>query len=118
MKNWIKIVLILIGVAAITALIVYKFYINKPHKDIEKADADFTVKTENLYKEYTSNKTHSDSLYNGKVIEISGKIDKVETTDSLVILVAVFSQDDFGDAGIRCTMLPIKMMLKKLLPEL
>ena len=84
----------------------YKFYINKPHRDIEKADPDFTLKTENLYKEYTKNKVHSDSLYNGKVIQISGKVDKIETTDSLVIAVFVFSKDDFGDAGIRCTMLP------------
>ena len=105
MKKWIIILLSLIAIGAIVAVIFYKFYVNKAHKDIENADADYKLKTEVLYKEYTSTKAHADSLYNGKVVQISGKVDKIETSDTLVIAVFTFAKDDFGDAGIRCTML-------------
>jgi hypothetical protein len=106
MNKWLKIILILAVIGIITAVLLYVFIYNKPHKDIESAKPDFTMKTEKLYQEFTSNKTHADSLYNEKVIEIAGKINKVETKDTLVIAVFVFSQGDFGDTGIRCTMLP------------
>jgi len=32
-------------------------------------------------------------------------LSKIETADSLVIAVFVFNQGDFGDEGIRCTMM-------------
>ncbi len=106
MKNWIKGALILTGMVITFTVCVYEFYINKPTKDIEKLIPDFTVNTQKLYKEYTTNKDHSDSIYKGRVIEISGKIDKVEIMDSTIVAVFVFSKGDFGDAGIRCMMLP------------
>jgi hypothetical protein len=108
MKKWMKIILIIAAIGIIAALLIYKFYINKPQKDIENASADFTLKTEDLYKEFTTNKKHADSLYthDKNVIEITGKIDKIVIADSLVIAVFVFAHDDFGDAGIRCTFLP------------
>ncbi len=117
MKKWMKISLAIVAVAIISSLAVYKFYINKPHKDIEHATPDFTLNSMKLYKEYTANKKHSDSLYNGKVIELSGKVDKIEVTDSMVIAVFVFSKGDFGDEGIRCTMLPkFNEDAKKIMP--
>ena len=35
-----------------------------------------------------------------------GKLSKIEASDSLVTAVFVFGQGDFGDEGIRCSMLP------------
>ncbi len=117
MKKWIKIILILAIAGIIAAVLVFKFYINKPHKDIENAKAEYTFKADELYTEFKSN-NNADSLYADKVIEISGSISKIETpTDSLVV--AVFSQkkdttqtntDDLfaeldADGGIRCSML-------------
>jgi uncharacterized protein (DUF1330 family) len=105
MKKWIKIILVLAVLGVVSALLVYKYYINKPHPDFENLPADFKVKAEVLYKEYVSDKTAADLKYNGKVVEISGKLSTVESADTLVIATFVFKQGDFGDEGIRCTML-------------
>lgn len=117
MKKWIKILLILAVTGIIAAVLVFKFYINKPHLDIENAKAEYTFKADELYTEFKNNNL-ADSLYADKVIEISGSISKIEIpSDSLVV--AVFSQnkdttqtntDDLfaeleADGGIRCSML-------------
>ena len=117
MKTWLK-VLIIIAVIGIIAAIFGVWYANKPNKDIEKAKAEFSLKADDLYKEYTADSAKANSLYNAKVIEVSGNISKIETTtDSLIV--AVFTQtleapqpqsdDLLGDlnaeGGLRCTML-------------
>ncbi len=117
MKTWLKVVLVLFVIGIITVILVLR-YINKPNKDIEKAKADFTLNANDLYKEYTSNKTKADSLYNDKVIELNGIVTNIEApSDTLVV--AVFTQkqdttqvksDDLSsafdvDGGVRCTML-------------
>ncbi len=117
MKTWLKVVLILFVVGLIAAFGVYK-YINKPNKDIEKAKAEFTVKADDIYKEYTANKAKADSLYNEKVIEVSGNLTKVDApSDTLVVAVFTMKQDTTqtksddllgelnADGGLRCTML-------------
>jgi len=81
-------------------------YNYKPHMDIENTDPDFTLKTRKLYEEFTKNKGYSDSLYLGEIIELSGRVDKIEVSDSQVTAVFVFSKGDVGDSGIRCTLLP------------
>jgi len=106
MNKWLKILLILIAIGIVAAVLVYKFYINKPHPDFEKLPADFKLKAEVLYNEYVKDKAAAGLKYNGKIIEISGKIAKTESTDTLVVATFVFKQGDFGDEGIRCTMLP------------
>jgi hypothetical protein len=52
------------------------------------------------------NKDIADKKYTGKVIEIEGSIMRVETVGDLVIVVFAFRKGDFGDEGIRVTMLP------------
>ncbi len=105
MKTWVKIVVGLVVVGLIAMLLVYKFVYNKQHPDYEKAEAAFTVSARELYQAYKSNKAAASAKYNGKVIAITGNLSKVETVDSLVTAVFVFNQGDFGDEGIRCTML-------------
>lgn len=117
MKKWIKIILVLAALGIIAALLVYKFYINKGHPDFEKLPAEYSVSASDLYKSYLSNKDSSDKIFNGKVIEINGAISSVELIDSLVIATFVFNQGDFGDEGIRCTMLEkYKEETQKLMP--
>ncbi len=106
MKKWIKILIFLIALGAIAAFLVYKFYINKPHPDFEKLNPDYIVSAEELYKEFTTDKNAAEKKYNGKMIQLTGVINKLESNDSLTIAVFVFNEGDFGDEGIRCTMLP------------
>jgi hypothetical protein len=105
MKNWIKIVLGLVIAGFAAALFFIYLEYNKPHPDIEKMNPDYKVKAGTFYKEFKTSKENAHKVYNGKVIEISGKLTRVEAVDTLTIAVFVFDQDMFGEKGIRCTML-------------
>jgi len=118
MKTWIKIILGLFVVGIIAAVLVYFFVYNKPHPNYERMTAAYTVTAADLYKSYTTNKTSAGAKYNGKVIALSGRLSKVEVTDSLTTCVFVFNKGMFGDEGVRCTMLPDNSDLaKKLQPD-
>ena len=105
MKTWMKILLAFIVIGIIGVFIIYKFVYNKQHPDYENIEATFTMNARDLYKEFKKNPYSSANLYNGKVIALTGNLSKVETADSIVVAVFVFNQGDFGDEGLRCTML-------------
>ncbi len=106
MATWLKIVFSLFITGIIAAVLVYVFIYNKPHPDYEKLDAAYTLAAADLYNAFTLNKTVSGNTYNGKVIALTGKLSKVEATDSIMVCVFVFNKGMFGDEGVRCTMLP------------
>jgi hypothetical protein len=106
MKKLLKIGLVLIAAGLITAALVWKFYVNKPHDDIEKATPDYALSAQELWKQYTGNFRTADSIYTGKVIELSGTVNRTEKSDSLVYAVFVMEVDSlFGDKSVRCEML-------------
>lgn len=100
-----KIIFILIAVAVITGIYVYKFVINKEHPDFAELKADYSIEARQLYNEFVENADASASKYNGKMIELSGDVSSIETSDSLLIAVYVFNEGMFGDEGLRCTFL-------------
>lgn len=108
MKKWLKIILALAVIGIIAAFLVFKFYINKPHADIAAAKAEYTFSAADLWAQYTSGSTAASEKYNGKVVEIDGKLSSVENhADTTVTLVFVMDADEmFGDKSIRCDMLP------------
>ncbi len=105
MKTWLKILLGLCVLGMVAGVLVYFFIYNKPHPDFENLTADFSLSAEKLYKAYSTNQATANQLYLGKMIELEGQLSRIEVADSLVIAVFVFGQGDFGDTGIRCTML-------------
>jgi hypothetical protein len=118
MKTWIKIILGLFVVGFITAVWVYVYVYNKSHPDYEKMKPDYTLSASELYNSFKANTTGSGKKFNGKILAVSGTVNKVETVDSLVIVIFVFNQGIFGDEGIRCTMLPsFNVEAKKLRPD-
>jgi hypothetical protein len=106
MNKWIKILIGLFILGLIGAALGYIFIYNKPHKDYEKAKADFSLAPDELFYAYRNDKLNAGSMYNGKVLEISGVFDKIETPDDLTIAVFAIEEGIFGDEGVRCTMLP------------
>jgi hypothetical protein len=106
MKTWLKIALGLIILVIVGGALVFKFYINKPHQDIEKARPAISLRAKQLFTEYIQNKPLADQKFTGKVLEIEGTITRIEKTDDLVIVVYAYQRGDFGDEGIRVTMLP------------
>ncbi len=105
MKTWLKIVIGLIVVGIIAIFLIYKFVYNKQHPDFENLEANYTTTAQVLYQAYKTNNDIASAKYDGKIIAVTGNLSKIETADSLVIAVFVFTQGDFGDEGIRCTML-------------
>lgn len=106
MKTWHKILIALFILGIAGAGIGYKFIYNKPHRDYEKAKPDFSVLATDLFNAYQADKQAAQMKFNGKVVEVSGMLHKVEEADSLTIAVFVLDEGMFGDEGIRCTMLP------------
>jgi hypothetical protein len=105
MKKLLRIVLILVAVGLIAAGLVWKFYVNKPHEDIDNATPAYTMETSDLWKHFTEESKTADSLYTGKVIELSGKLSRVDKNDSLVSVIFVMAADSmFGDKTISCQM--------------
>ncbi len=118
MRPWIKITLVLATVGIATVLLIYHFVINKPKPDYEKIKPDYSLQAVEFYKEFKTSKENAHKLYNGKVIEIAGKLTRIESADTLTIAVFVFGQGRFGDEGIRCTMLnKFGAEVKKLKPD-
>jgi len=106
MKKLLIIVLILAITGLIAAALVFKFYVNKPHDDIEKAAPDYSLTAREIWKQYTSGYRTADSLYTGKVIELSGTLNRTDKSDSIVYVVFVMEVDSiFGDKSVRCEML-------------
>lgn len=105
MNKWLKIFIGLVLIGIIAAGLGYKFIYNKPHKDYEKTKPDFSLTCQEIFSDYQNNRPVAEQKFNGKVVEISGFLDKVETPEAMTIAVFVLSDGMFGDEGIRCTML-------------
>jgi hypothetical protein len=106
MKKILIIIAVFIVVAGVAGFIVYKYYYNKPHTDYVEAKTDVKIVAKRLWLDYSMNKDIADPRYTGKVIEITGSIMRVETVDKMTIVVFAFKRGDFGDEGVRVTMLP------------
>ena len=96
--------LIVLGGAA--AFILWKYVYNKPHKDYVEAPTELKINAKRLWVDYSMNKDIADPKYTGKVIEVTGGIMRVEEANNMVIVVFAYKRGDFGDEGIRVTMLP------------
>ena len=106
MKKWKIFLITTLSIGIIAGIYVWFFMVNKPHRDIEQALPDYTETAENLYAHYANGLNTETKNYDGAVIQFSGKVTKIESVDSLKILVFVFNEGVFGDEGIRCTLLP------------
>ena len=109
------IALVLTGI--ISAGLVYQFVINKPHRNFEKAQPAYIVSAADLFDSFRSGREEAEKKFNGQVVLLNGKLNKIETTDDRVTGVFVFDQGMFGDEGIRCTMLPDHSSDLKAIPE-
>lgn len=118
MKTWIKLLLGAFVVGIIGIALIYVFIYNKPHPNYEKMVPQFTLNAQELFDSYKNNKPSAEKKYNGKLLEIKGKLEQVESQDSITIAVFIFGHGMFGDEGIRCTMIPkFNEDAKKLIPQ-
>ncbi|MCF8229265.1 MAG: OB-fold putative lipoprotein [Bacteroidales bacterium] len=106
MKKALKIIGILVIVGIIAAYGVYEFVINKSHPDYEKLQAEYSMQVVELYNQFQDDEDAAGQKYNGKMIQLEGTMNKVESSDSLLTAVFVFNKGMFGDEGVRISMLP------------
>jgi hypothetical protein len=105
MKKILRIAVILAVIGVVAAALVWKFYVNKPHDDIEKATPAYSMATEEIWGQYNTNRKTADSLYNNQVIELTGSLSRINKNDSLVSVIFVMAADSmFGDKTIACQM--------------
>jgi hypothetical protein len=109
MKIWKKLLIILgilfvLGVVA--AFLVIKYVINKPHPNYAVVKPDMEVRAKRLWTDFSSNQEIANKRFTGKVLQFEGQITRVEMNDTLCIVVFAYKAGDFGDEGIRVTMLP------------
>lgn len=105
MKKWVIYIFILMSVTAIGVYVAYRLY-NKPHPDYAGAEAEFRLSVMDLYQAFIKDGDAAGRQYNGKVIAVNGPVTRVEEADTLVIVVFALTSGDFGEEGVRCTMLP------------
>lgn len=106
MKKILVILAVLILVAGAAGFIVYKYVYNKPHTNYIEAKTEVKIEAKRLWVDFSMNKDIADPKYTGKVIEITGGIMNVEVVDNMTIVIFAYKRGDFGDEGIRVTMLP------------
>ena len=104
MKKAIKIFGAVVVVGVVAAIYIWFFIYNKPHRNYEKATADFTLTASSCYQQY-ANDANEASVYTGKVLQIEGIPSSIENNDSTVVIVFAFNEGMFGEEGIRCSML-------------
>lgn len=116
-RNIIITLIALFVTGAVSAGLVYKFVINKPHTDFAKARPAYIVSASDLFNSFRSEREAAEQKYNGQVVLLNGKLDKIERSEGIVTGVFVFDQGMFGDEGVRCTMLPDHASSIENLPE-
>ena len=106
MKKILIIIVALIIIGGAAGWYVYTYVYNKPHKDYEKAEPAMILKAKRLFTDYSANPELADQKFLDKVVQIEGTISGVQTVDTLVIVFFSYKTGDFGDEGVRVTMLP------------
>ncbi len=106
MKKWGKVIVGLFIIGLVAALLVFKFIYNKPHRNYAQAKPEIITEARICFDEFVKNRFEAEQKYNGKIVQLTGPFMRWEQNDTLLVLVFVFNQGDFGDEGIRCTLLP------------
>ena len=82
----------------------YAYYeFNRKNKDLKNVRPDITVTSSELMKKFTADLKFSDSLYKNKVVEITGVITRIDSTELPVI---VFFGEKNSMSSIQCSMDP------------
>ena len=101
-----RLLLTIAGVIVIVVISVgsYAYYeFNRKNQDLKNVKPDVTITAAELMKEFSVNFKTSDSLYKNKVIELTGEITKVDSTDLPLI---VFFGEKNSMSSIQCSMDP------------
>ena len=95
MKKTLKIVLFVIVIGAcVGAFVAYKMW-NKPFDDVTEMEG-MKVNADVLYKAFETNEQTANTTYVGKVVEVSGTVGDIETSDTIARVMLTFPDAMMG----------------------
>ena len=95
MKKTLKIVLFVIVIGAcVGAFVAYKMW-NKPFDDVTEMEG-MKVNADVIYKAFETNEQTANTTYVGKVVEVSGTVGDIETSDSIARVMLTFPDAMMG----------------------
>jgi hypothetical protein len=103
MKRNRKILLIIVLVSFIAGTLAAVALYNKPHRNIHKAKADYSMNASDLLKAFEDNSTGAEETYFGKVILVTGEIKSITQTGTNTSLI-ISGTDNFF--GVNCSFNP------------
>lgn len=88
MKKWFP---ALIGFFSVLAVLVvayvWIFRVNATVKDISQKEADYLITAQELIAEFSTDTAGANKKYTNKIIELSGKVSRIEKTENITSLV-------------------------------
>lgn len=105
-KRIIKIALIVLVVGSIAAAGTIYYLFNMPHRNVQAADTDYSLKASSIVNEYLENPTLANEKYldeegESKIIEISGTVASIDEDFNNNKVVLLKNTED--KAGVSCT---------------
>ena len=95
MKKTLKIVLFVIVIGAcVGAFVAYKMW-NKPFDDVTEMEG-IAVNADVLYKAFETNEQAANTTYVGKVVEVTGTVGDIETSDTIARVMLTFPDAMMG----------------------
>ena len=101
-----RVLVIIAGIIVIAVICAgsYAYYeFNRKNQDLENVRPDIAITSSELMKTFTADLKNSDSLYKNKVVEITGVISRIDSTEIPVI---VFFGEKNSMSSIQCSMDP------------
>ena len=96
-----KKVIVFLSVIGLLALL-YGFYLfNKKTESLQNVEPDFVITADELYMDFSQNEKSALKKYEGKVLQVTGKIIMVTQTDSISNILLQSEQALLG--GVNCS---------------
>lgn len=96
-----KILYFILGLIIIL-IVAYFVIMNLPQASVNNKKADLSIQATELFSAYSNNENKANKLYNGKVIEVTGKLIDLSEDEQGAYVLILNSGNDFG--GILCTL--------------
>ncbi|MBC8769110.1 hypothetical protein H4O18_14000 [Arenibacter sp. BSSL-BM3] len=90
-------------ILVIIGLVVSFLYYNKPHTNIEKSEYDYSLKAEQLIKEYKEQGIEAEKKYAERIIQVKGEIKNISTHKGNSVITLMASD---SESSVICHMLP------------
>ncbi|TYP99290.1 putative nucleic acid binding protein [Tenacibaculum adriaticum] len=94
-------IFLVLSIIIVTSLFIYKEY-NKPHINVAKATPKIVINSQQILKEYQENENKANTKYLDQIVQISGKVSKLEATNDNRIIITLKNDDKSAISTVIC----------------